>query len=982
MAKLLAMIVMYGPPSVAMWAARRLAESKDANAASWLLVLARSGGGTAKRCAAWALGMSKDSAVVPTLIEVLNSSSDAHCVALAAQSLGQFKDSRSTDSLIASLRHESIRGTVIDALARICDPKARPALEELRRGQDDWLFPKIDSAIRAIEAKEEAARRASEAKEQAARKEAWIKRQVARLEELASNSDPEAIVLAFQALKSGAPEPVRRRAIEVLKAPWQAEQVGPAIRALSDNDVVIRRLAHQVLVGTRDAKFFEIFAKSLWDSDSLVRMDAIRGLAEFNDQRSLEPLMELLNSSASTAAWYDVLQEATAKAVSRSGSASTSTLLRWLAKAENEENRLAFLNWVAKFGDSTCIAPLVGELLKSRESKYQARVAEAIPEVLKREGIKTLVTEVGLKATSAAEAKCVTELLATTDANWAKSTEASTLVPDLIVGLQGNSPVARSCAASLLGQIGDRRAEAPLVKVRLRDSEAGVRRIAEQAILRISPDWYSLVKSTGEAKTFVAALRDPAPYVRAEAAMILRETHDPETISALTDALGETDAEASNSILGAISSFGQAVIPHIGERLRDPDGHVRSNAARVLAGFGKDAESETLNLIACIDDGQPRETVLEAVKALKAIGADATRATVLALDRLLCSPSVELRFDAARLLSSFGKEAEPALTNLIACLDHNQSRETKLEALKALTAIGEAARAAVPAVLPIWKEIAFEASVRFFREVRDGRGVDPILQYLFEGSDRRSGHLVRETLIALAPISTLNEQLIDWVLRASGYEHNYRGYKYDAGFITLEVSDEALKCLCAVKSTVTSNILHLISRKKDVSVTMSTGCSNPWTETVSFQSQRDAALKELAARGTPSYDPEAYLKTGGDEGLGSKIETERQNERRRRYAILLSRLSNPRTDFGEDKWKYYEELAESFPTSDVFRLLAKDLAAHQYIKPSELYKFEGLLTKVGKHLSDSDVRSGLFLFQGPWPNAHKSVLEAIKRQKG
>src|SRR5882724_1998157 len=85
------------------------------------------------------------------------------------------------------------------------------------------------------------------------------------------------------------------------------------------------------------------------------------GLAELNDQRSLEPLMELLNSSASTADWYDVLKKATAKAVSRVGSASTSTLVKWLAKAENEENRLIFLDWVAEFGDSSCIAPLVAQ---------------------------------------------------------------------------------------------------------------------------------------------------------------------------------------------------------------------------------------------------------------------------------------------------------------------------------------------------------------------------------------------------------------------------------------------------------------------------------------------------------------------------------------------------------------------------------------------------------------------------------------------
>ena len=108
--------------------------------------------------------------------------------------------------------------------------------------------------------------------------------------------------------------------------------------------------------------------------------------------------------------------------------------------------------------------------------------------------------------------------------------------------------------------------------------------------------------------------------------------------------------------------------------------------------------------------------------------------------------------------------------------------------------------------------------------------------------------------------SILNDKIISWAVDASTYQHKYRGYQYDAGYILLDMSNNAILSLCNIRTPITSNILHMVAEKKDISITMSTGCSADWTERVSFQNQRDMALKELAARGNPIYDPSLFVK--------------------------------------------------------------------------------------------------------------------------
>ena len=79
----------------------------------------------------------------------------------------------------------------------------------------------------------------------------------------------------------------------------------------------------------------------------------------------------------------------------------------------------------------------------------------------------------------------------------------------------------------------------------------------------------------------------------------------------------------------------------------------------------------------------------------------------------------------------------------------------------------------------------------------------------------------------------------------------------------LRPADLALNKLCKIKTPVSSNILHMIARRGDISVKVGYhSCIESNTEfgSLSFKHHRNKATAELKRRGNPPYDPSAYLK--------------------------------------------------------------------------------------------------------------------------
>ena len=304
------------------------------------------------------------------------------------------------------------------------------------------------------------------------------------------------------------------------------------------------------------------------------------------------------------------------------------------------------------------------------------------------------------------------------------------------------------------------------------------------------------------------------------------------------------------------------------------------------------------------------------------------------------------------------------------------------KAVKAITQLGGVGREALPCIGELWLDNELDSNVVFqaFLGMGDARCIDYVFQRLFRSptDGKRNRNDIDSLLSDLTPLSSLNQQVIDWIFKASSFEHRYRGYSYDAGYITIEASDEAIKSLCAINSPVISNILHLVAKKRDISVHMSTGCGEDWDQTVSFDTQRAAAQRELQKRGNPPYLPDVYARAEDTGQLNQMAQAATQAEKARRYRFLLSLVDSPRSGRGEDKWTYY---SKNFKTIEVFRLLATDLSQYRYITPSELSSLVGCLIKVGQNLNESDVRDAMSAFQRSWPLAYTDVIEGIKRTK-
>lgn len=138
----------------------------------------------------------------------------------------------------------------------------------------------------------------------------------------------------------------------------------------------------------------------------------------------------------------------------------------------------------------------------------------------------------------------------------------------------------------------------------------------------------------------------------------------------------------------------------------------------------------------------------------------------------------------------------------------------------------------------------------------NGRAADPLLNWLFsyDGSELRDCQgTIERALLVLLPSTSLTKELLNIILLAAARTRD---------------SDAAVEQLCLGQSAVTSNLLHLITLKDDyffevsddVGWSESANTGQKHLEVVTFQSQRDAAARELSRRGNPPYQPDAYLK--------------------------------------------------------------------------------------------------------------------------
>jgi hypothetical protein len=120
-----------------------------------------------------------------------------------------------------------------------------------------------------------------------------------------------------------------------------------------------------------------------------------------------------------------------------------------------------------------------------------------------------------------------------------------------------------------------------------------------------------------------------------------------------------------------------------------------------------------------------------------------------------------------------------------------------------------------------------------------------------------------DSLRKLLPETTLSEEIFGTAIKAAKYPKSSYFEQRLPGF--LEDLNEAIKKLCSIYHPVSTNLLILISQKRDISLTYSI-CSGYQEQEVSldFSKQREMAMAELTRRNSPSYDSSAFLKSSWD----------------------------------------------------------------------------------------------------------------------
>ncbi|MBZ3935443.1 hypothetical protein [Methanimicrococcus blatticola] len=117
-----------------------------------------------------------------------------------------------------------------------------------------------------------------------------------------------------------------------------------------------------------------------------------------------------------------------------------------------------------------------------------------------------------------------------------------------------------------------------------------------------------------------------------------------------------------------------------------------------------------------------------------------------------------------------------------------------------------------------------------------------------------------EMLSGISELVSFEAAVMNSFIKAIGFTYSYESGE-DKPILTHKETAAAINRLRSVNTPATCNILHLISRKKDLEITQADPAGNVISSfTLSFEEHRKLALDELERRGFPAYNPINYLK--------------------------------------------------------------------------------------------------------------------------
>ncbi|HYG76184.1 MAG TPA: HEAT repeat domain-containing protein [Planctomycetota bacterium] len=291
------------------------------------------------------------------------------------------------------------------------------------------------------------------------------------------------------------------------------------------------------------------------------------------------------------------------------------------------------------------------------------------------------------------------------------------VIDDLVARLQDKSPLVRAAAVQTLDAFGPAAASARDALLNAAKEDPALQRAAELAALNVSRDPQKpRLKSVSETKddqALLAALKDPNPVLRQEAAEALRTRSDDGGViaTALIDALKDSDEKVRIAAARSLSRFGkysrtamsifiewldaslaQAQAPAAAPSADTP---VRENLAvakaalMALAGMGADARGalpSVINVAISIHADKDPELQKYLGVVLQVIGPDAVPLLVAKLK----DADGDVRIRASRTLASMGVVGATAVPDLIEFSKSAVDADAKA-GFDALQAMGEVA---------------------------------------------------------------------------------------------------------------------------------------------------------------------------------------------------------------------------------------------------------------------------------------------------
>ncbi|HEY4308405.1 MAG TPA: HEAT repeat domain-containing protein [Pirellulales bacterium] len=232
----------------------------------------------------------------------------------------------------------------------------------------------------------------------------------------------------------------------------------------------------------------------------------------------------------------------------------------------------------------------------------------------------------------------------------------------LVKGLSDKADAVRYACTFALGKVGATGAIAELEKSEA-DKDPFLAMLSAWAVAKLKPDDQAAVNKAVE--LIVAALKSENANVRHGAAKALIELNAPREIVGppLVAALDDSDPEVQENIYGALASMGEAILPRVVERLRDPA--TRDKALHVLSRMGPAAAGGVPVIVELLDSVEPaqRREMLFALANVGPAAAEATAALVKALD----DPDEDVRVAAGIALGAIG----PGATGAVEALQKN-----------------------------------------------------------------------------------------------------------------------------------------------------------------------------------------------------------------------------------------------------------------------------------------------------------------------